>query len=104
MNTRLLGKNGPSVSALGLGCMGMSDFYGPADEAEGIATIHAALDAGITLLDTGDFYGMGHNELLLHQALQGRVRDQVQISVKFGGLRDPKGNLIGNDGRPAAVK
>ena len=104
MNTRLLGKNGPSVSALGLGCMGMSDFYGPADEAEGIATIHAALDAGITLLDTGDFYGMGHNELLLHQALQGRVRDQVLISVKFGAMRDPAGGWTGVDGRPNAVK
>jgi pyridoxine 4-dehydrogenase len=84
--------------------MGMSDFYGPADEAESIATIHAALDAGITLLDTGDFYGMGHNELLLRRALQGRARDRVVISVKFGALRDPADNWIGFDGRPAAVK
>jgi aryl-alcohol dehydrogenase-like predicted oxidoreductase len=84
--------------------MGMSDLYGPADEAESIATIHAALDAGITLLDTGDFYGMGHNELLLRRALQGRARDRVVISVKFGALRDPADNWIGFDGRPAAVK
>jgi aryl-alcohol dehydrogenase-like predicted oxidoreductase len=84
--------------------MGMSDLYGPADEAESIATIHAALDAGITLLDTGDWYGMGHNELLLHEALRGRHRQQVVISVKFGLLRDPSGQVLGNDGRPAAVK
>ena len=84
--------------------MGMSDLYGPADEAESIATIRAALDAGITLLDTGDYYGMGHNELLLRDALEGRRRDQVVISVKFGALRDPQGAWIGFDGRPAAVK
>jgi aryl-alcohol dehydrogenase-like predicted oxidoreductase len=84
--------------------MGMSDLYGPADEAESIATIHAALEAGVTLLDTGDFYGMGHNELLLRQALQGRTREQVVISVKFGAMRDPGGAWIGIDGRPAAVK
>lgn len=104
MITRLLGSNGPRVSALGLGCMGMSDFYGPADETESIATIHAALDAGITLLDTGDWYGMGHNELLLHEALRGRDRERVAISVKFGLLRDPSGQVLGLDGRPAAVK
>jgi aryl-alcohol dehydrogenase-like predicted oxidoreductase len=104
MLTRQLGSTGPTVSALGLGCMGMSDFYGPADRAESIATIHAALDAGITLLDTGDFYGMGHNELLIREALQGRVRDSVTISVKFGALRDPDGNWAGYDGRPAAVR
>jgi len=84
--------------------MGMSDMYGPADKAESIATIHAALDAGITLLDTGDFYGMGQNEMLLHQALQDRAREEVVISVKFGALRDPSGGWSGNDGRPAAVK
>jgi aryl-alcohol dehydrogenase-like predicted oxidoreductase len=84
--------------------MGMSDFYGPADRAESIATIHAALDAGITLLDTGDFYGMGHNELLIGEALQGRDRDAVTISVKFGALRDPDSGWAGYDGRPAAVK
>jgi len=84
--------------------MGMSDLYGPADEAEGIATIHAALDAGITLLDTGDYYGMGRNELLIRDALRGRDRRQVLISVKCGALRDVKGNWLGIDGRPAAVK
>jgi aryl-alcohol dehydrogenase-like predicted oxidoreductase len=101
---RTLGSNGPSVSDLGLGCMGMSDLYGPADDAESIATIHAALDAGITLLDTGDYYGMGHNELLIRDALKGRDRTRVVISVKCGALRDPKGNWLGVDGRPVAVK
>ncbi|WP_327371547.1 aldo/keto reductase [Streptomyces sp. NBC_01217] len=104
MNTRILGSNGPAVSGLGLGMMGMSDLYGPADEAESIATIHAALDAGITLLDTGDFYGMGHNELLLRDALRGRNRDNAVISVKFGALRDPQGGWVGYDARPEAVK
>jgi aryl-alcohol dehydrogenase-like predicted oxidoreductase len=104
MNTRSLGTTGPTVSALGLGAMGMSDLYGPADRAESIATIHAALDAGITLIDTGDFYGMGHNELLIREALQGRDRDQVAISVKFGALRDADGAWLGNSGRPAFVK
>ena len=104
MITRSLGSTGPTVSALGLGCMGMSDLYGPADEAESIATIHAALDAGVTLLDTGDFYGMGHNELLMREALRGRDRDAVVLSVKFGVLRDPDGGWLGVDGRPAAVK
>jgi aryl-alcohol dehydrogenase-like predicted oxidoreductase len=84
--------------------MGMSDFYGPADRGESIATIHAALDAGITLLDTGDFYGMGHNEMLLREALTGRNRDSVVISVKSGALRDPAGNWAGYDARPLAVK
>ncbi len=92
---RTLGKNGPSVSDIGLGCMGMSDLYGPADDTESIATIHAALDAGITLLDTGDYYGMGHNELLIRDALKGRNRGQVIISVKCGALRDPKGTWLG---------
>ena len=104
MITRQLGSTGPRVSALGLGCMGMSDLYGPADRAESIATIHAALDAGVTLLDTGDFYGMGHNEMLIREALEGRRREDVRISVKFGGMRDPAGGWTGSDGRPAAVK
>lgn len=104
MLTRQLGKNGQTLSAIGLGCMGMSDFYGPADREESIATIHAALDAGITLLDTGDFYGMGHNELLLHEALAGRRREDAFIAVKFGALRSPDGSFIGFDGRPEAVK
>src|SRR5574339_1128647 len=97
---RTLGSNGPSVFDLGLGCMGMSDLYGPADRDESIATIHAALDAGITLLDTGDYYGMGHNELLIRDALRGRPRDRVVISVKFGARRDPAGRELGVDGRP----
>src|SRR5262245_65867820 len=104
MRTRSLGTLGPHVSALGLGCMGMSDFYGPADESESIATLHAALDAGINLLDTGDFYGMGHNEMLIRKALKGRPRDQVLISVKFGALRDAANGWLGIDTRPAAVK
>jgi aryl-alcohol dehydrogenase-like predicted oxidoreductase len=104
MDKRTLGRTGPGVSALGLGCMGMSDFYGPADRGESLRTIHAALDAGITLLDTGDFYGMGHNEILINEALRGRNRDNVQISVKFGALRDPALGFAGIDGRPAAVK
>ncbi|NJL34921.1 MAG: aldo/keto reductase, partial [Chloroflexaceae bacterium] len=104
MYTRTLGTNGPTVAALGLGCMGMSDLYGPADEAESIATIHAALDAGMTLLDTGDFYGVGHNELLIQRALQGRTREQVVLSVKFGAMRAPGGGWVGIDARPAAVK
>src|SRR5919197_726674 len=104
MKTRTLGSTGPAVSALGLGLMGMSDFYGPADETESIATVHAALDAGVTLLDTGDFYGSGHNEMLLRDALRGRAREQTVISVKFGALRDPAGSVIGFDARPPAVK
>ncbi|KDN87157.1 aldo/keto reductase [Kitasatospora cheerisanensis] len=104
MDTRTLGTDGPVVSALGLGLMGMSDAYGTADDTESIATVHAALDAGVTLLDTGDFYGMGHNELLLREALRGRDRDSAVISVKFGAQRDAFGNWLGYDARPAAVK
>lgn len=101
---RALSANGPRVSALGLGLMGMSDLYGPADRAESIATIHAALDEGVTLLDTGDWYGMGANELLLREALSTRVRDHAVISVKFGVVRDPTGQVIGVDNRPASIK
>jgi aryl-alcohol dehydrogenase-like predicted oxidoreductase len=104
MKTRKLGRTGPEVSILGLGCMGMSGMYGPSDRAESIATIHAALAAGVTLLDTGDFYGMGHNELLIRDALVGQPRDRLQISVKFGALRGPDGAWLGYDSRPAAVR
>jgi aryl-alcohol dehydrogenase-like predicted oxidoreductase len=105
MYMRSLGAAGPRVSALGLGCMGMSALYGPADEAESLATIQAAFEAGITLLDTADFYGAGHNEFLLQKALRGRNRSQAVLSVKFGVLGDPAGSWAGGiDGRPAAVK
>jgi aryl-alcohol dehydrogenase-like predicted oxidoreductase len=104
MIQRQLGSSGPTVSAIGLGCMGMSDFYGPADRGDSIATIHAALDAGITLLDTGDYYGMGHNEMLIGEAVAGRRRDDYALSVKFGALRDPAMGWSGYDVRPAAVK
>ena len=100
---RRLGSTGPKVFPLALGCMGMSGMYGPTDETESIATIHAALDQGVTLLDTGDFYGMGHNEMLIGRALRGR-RDKALLSVKFGALRAPDGSWIGYDARPAAVK
>jgi aryl-alcohol dehydrogenase-like predicted oxidoreductase len=101
--SRTLGARGPAISALGLGCMGMSDFYGPADESESVATLHAALDAGMNLLDTGDFYGMGHNEMLLSRVLKER-RKEAFVCVKFGGLRTPDGAFIGLDMRPVAVK
>jgi aryl-alcohol dehydrogenase-like predicted oxidoreductase len=104
MVIRKLGSTGPEVSALGLGAMGMSGMYGEADRAESIATIHAALDAGIDLIDTGDFYGMGHNELLIGEALRDRPRDDYLISVKFGAQRGPDGGWLGYDARPAAVK
>ena len=105
MITRTLGKTGPTVSALALGAMGMSDFYGEADRAESLATIDAALEAGITLIDTGDFYGSGHNEMLIGEALaSGSKRDKALISVKFGALRDPAGGFAGYDCRPAAIK
>jgi aryl-alcohol dehydrogenase-like predicted oxidoreductase len=105
MQTRNLGRTGPAVSALGLGAMGMSDgVYGRNDRAESIATVHAALDAGVTLIDTGDFYAMGHNEMLLGEALRGRDRDSYVLSVKFGALREPGTMSFGQDNRPAAVK
>src|ERR1700712_1606878 len=104
MRTRTLGSTGPAVSAMGLGAMGMSGAYGEADRAESIATVHAALDAGVTLIDTGDFYANGHNELLLAEALRGRDRDSYTLSVKFGMLRGPGNEFGGVDCRPAAVK
>jgi aryl-alcohol dehydrogenase-like predicted oxidoreductase len=100
---RTLGAGGPNVFPLALGCMGMSGMYGPADEKESVGTIQAALDNGVNLLDTGDFYGMGHNELLIGRALRGR-REQALVSVKFGALRAPDGRWLGNDARPAAVQ
>src|ERR1700755_1007780 len=105
MQHRQLGAAGSRVSALGLGCMGMSGMYGPADRAESIATIHAALEAGVTLLDTGDFYGAGHNEMLIGAALKSAPasrRDAAIISVKFGAMRDPAGGWSLYDARPAA--
>lgn len=104
MKTRTLGETGPTVSALGLGAMGMSDAYGPTDRTESVATVRAALDAGVTLIDTGDFYAMGHNELLLAEALRGRDRDSYALSVKFGMLRGPGHEFGGPDNRPGAVK
>ena len=100
---RKLGITGPSVFPIALGCMGMSGVYGAADEGESVATIHAAVDAGINLIDTGDFYGMGHNEMLVGRALR-FIREQVLISVKFGAQRGPDGSWLGYDARPAAVK
>lgn len=104
MQMKQLGTDGPLVSALGLGCMGMSDFYGPADRDESLATIAAAAEQGITLLDSGDFYGMGHNEMLIGEALRSLPRDRLTLSVKFGALRDPALGWFGYDARPAAVK
>ncbi|MDT0308960.1 aldo/keto reductase [Streptomyces sp. DSM 44917] len=104
MRVRTLGSTGPAVSALGLGAMGMSGAYGPTDRAESVATVRAALDAGVTLIDTGDFYGMGHNELLLAEALRGRDREGYVLSVKFGVLRGPGPEFGGIDCRPEAVK
>jgi aryl-alcohol dehydrogenase-like predicted oxidoreductase len=104
MKLRRLGSTGPETAVIGLGCMAMSGMYGHADRAESIATVNAALDAGVTLLDTGDFYGMGDNEMLLGEALRGRRRDEFLISVKFGAQRSPDNAFIGYDARPAAVK
>src|SRR5512145_2335441 len=100
---RQLGSKGPTVFPLALGCMGMSGMYGAADERESVATIHAALDAGVGLLDPGDYYGAGYNEMLIGRALQGR-RDGALLSVKFGALRSPDGGWIGIDARPTAVR
>src|SRR5215470_8051305 len=104
MRTRRLGRNGPVVSEVGLGCMGMSGGYGLADDTESLATIRAALDAGITLIDTGDFYGMGHNEMLLKEALAGGRRERAFLAVKFGAMRGPNLTFLGDDVRPIAVK
>jgi len=101
--SRKLGQTGPHVFPIALGCMGMSGMYGATDDAESIATIHAAIDAGINLIDTGDFYGMGHNEMLIGRALHFQ-REQVLLSVKFGAQRGPDGSWLGYDSRPAAVK
>ena len=99
-----LGRNGPEVSAVGLGCMGMAGGYGSADDAESIATVHAALDAGVTFLDAGDFYGHGHTELLLRDALKGGRRDHAFVAIKFGAQRSADGKFLGDDGRPNSVK
>ena len=104
MKLRRLGAAGPMVSAIGLGCMGMSGMYGPADRSESLATIHAAVEAGVTLLDTGDFYGMGHNEMLIGEALRTIPRERVLLSVKFGAMRDAGGGWVGFDARPEAVR
>jgi aryl-alcohol dehydrogenase-like predicted oxidoreductase len=104
MKTHQLGKTGPVVSAFGLGCMGMSDMYGPSDRAESLATFDAAVEQGVTLIDTGDFYGMGHNEMLIGEALKRHRREDLVLSVKTGALRDPSGHFLGFDARPAALK
>jgi aryl-alcohol dehydrogenase-like predicted oxidoreductase len=100
---RKLGAEGPEVFPIALGCMGMSGMYGASDDGESLATIHAAIDAGVNLIDTGDFYGMGHNEMLVGRALR-LERDRVVLSVKFGAQRGPDGSWLGFDARPAAVK
>lgn len=99
-----LGRNGPEVSVVGLGCMGMAGGYGPADDAESIATVHAALEAGVTFLDAGDFYGHGHTEMLLRDALKGGKRARAFIAIKFGAQRSADGKFLGDDGRPSSVK
>ncbi|WP_417450440.1 aldo/keto reductase [Kordiimonas sp.] len=104
MDTRKLGTNGPTTSAIGLGCMGMSALYGPADRDESLATLAKATESGITLLDTGDFYAMGHNEMLIGEALRTLDREKLLLSVKFGALRGPAGEWFGYDSRPEAVK
>lgn len=104
MISRHLGRSGPAVSAIGLGAMGMSDAYGPASREDSVATLHAALEAGVTLIDTGDFYGMGHNEMLIGEALKGGKRDKAILSVKFGAQRGPEGAFIGIATDKAAVR
>ncbi|MEV6070468.1 aldo/keto reductase [Nocardia sp. NPDC052001] len=104
LSTVQLGTTGPVVSRIGLGAMGMSGMYGASDEATSIATVHAAIDSGANLIDTGDFYGMGHNEALIRQALTERKREDVLLSVKYGALRGPGGEFGGVDTRPAATR
>ncbi len=104
MQKRRLGKEGPEVSRVGLGCMGMSGAYGQADLADSVATILDAIDAGVTLVDTGDFYGMGDNEMLLRKAFHSRSRKDMVVSLKFGAMRDPSNRIIGIDARPNSVK
>ncbi|MEV4224620.1 aldo/keto reductase [Nonomuraea sp. NPDC049725] len=104
LTARRLGRTGPAVSSPGLGAMGLSGAYGPVRDDDGVRVLHAYLDDGGTLLDTGDFYGSGHNELLIRRALAGRDRDEVVLSVKFGALRGPDGSHAGFDARPAAVR
>ena len=104
MQTLQLGRNGPKVSAFGLGCMGMSGGYGPADDQECIATIQTALEAGITMIDTADFYGMGHNEMLIREALKGGKRERAFVAVKYGSMRGPDQKILGDDARPQATK
>jgi aryl-alcohol dehydrogenase-like predicted oxidoreductase len=105
MQSVQMGRNGPGVGAIGLGCMGMSPgIYGSADDSESIATIHQAIEAGVSLIDTGDFYGMGHNEMLVRRALGDTPRSKIVLSVKFGATRDPAGGWSGNDCRPQSVK
>jgi aryl-alcohol dehydrogenase-like predicted oxidoreductase len=99
-----LGRDGPQVSAAGLGCMGMAGGYGPTDDGESIATVHAALDAGVNFIDAADFYGAGHTELLLREALKGGRRQRAFIAIKFGAMRGPDGKSLGDDSRPAATK